>query len=64
MPKHYIYSKDKVYVCFQKEMYVYNNYKMRIKAYNSDMVITKPVILGEGNNIAFLVSNKLIIYTI
>ncbi len=64
MPKHYIYLKDKVYVCFQKEMYVYNNYRMRIKEYNSDMVITKPVILGEGNNIAFLVSNKLIIYTI
>ncbi len=64
MPKHYIYLKDKVYVCFQKEMYVYNNYKMKIKEYNSDMVITKPVILGEGNNIAFLVSNKLIIYTI
>lgn len=64
MPKHYIYSKNKVYVCFQKEMYVYNDYKMMIKEYNSDMVITKPVILGEGNNIAFLVSNKLIIYTI
>ncbi len=64
MPKHYIYLKDKVYVCFQKDMYVYNNYKMKIKEYNSDMVITKPVILGEGNNIAFLVSNKLIIYTI
>ncbi len=64
LPKHFIYLKDKVYVCFQKEMHIYNNFKMQIKEYKSDMVITKPVILGEGNNIAFLVSNKLIIYTI
>ncbi len=64
LPKHFIYIEDKVYVCFQKEMYIYNNFKRQIKKYESDMVITKPVILGEGNNIAFLVSNKLIIYTI
>lgn len=64
LPKHFIYIKDKVYVCFQKEMYIYNNSKQQIKKYKSDMVITKPVILGKGNNVAFLVSNKLIIYTI
>ena len=64
LPKHFVYIKDKVYVCFQKEMHIYNNSRKEIKEYKSDMVITKPVILGEGNNIAFLVSNKLIIYTI
>ena len=64
LPKHFVYVKDKVYISFQKEMYIYNNSKQQIKKYKSDMVITKPVILGEGNNIAFLVSNKLIIYTI
>lgn len=64
LPKHFIYLNDKVYVCFQKDMYIYNNNKMQIKEYKSDMVITKPVVLGKGNNIAFLVSNKLIIYTI
>lgn len=63
-PRHFIYMKDKTYICYQKEMHIYNNFKMKIKEYKSDMVITKPVILGEGNNIAFLVSNKLIIYTI
>ncbi|MBR6689164.1 MAG: hypothetical protein IKL68_04030 [Clostridia bacterium] len=63
-PKYYIYTKDKAYVCFQKEMQIYNNFKMKIKEYKSEMVITKPIVFGEGNGVAFLVSNKLIIYTI
>ena len=64
IPKNYVYSNGKIYVSYQKEMAIYNDLKMKIKEYKSDMVITKPVIIGNGNDVAFLVSNKLIIFTI
>lgn len=64
MPKHFIYDNGNIFVCYQKSIEVYNNFKMKIKEYDSSMVITEPVIFGEGRNVAFLVSNKLIIFSI
>ena len=63
-PRYYIYDNGKIYVCYQKKMCIYNNAKIKIKEYQSNTVITKPVTMNSGHDIAFLVSNKLIIYTI
>jgi len=64
MPKQFIYDDGNIFVSYQKGMAVYNGFKMKIKEYNSDMVITQPIIYGNGRNVAFLVSNKLIMFSI
>lgn len=64
MPKHFIYDNGNIFVCYQKSITVYNSFKMLLKEYDSSMVITKPIIFGNGRNVAFLVSNKLIMFGI
>lgn len=64
MPKYFIYDNGNVFMCYQRDMTIYNSFKMKIKEYNSNMVITEPVIFGAGRNVAFIVSNKLIMFSI
>jgi len=64
MPKHFIYENGNIFICYQKGIVIYNGLKMLLKEYDSSMIITKPIVFGNGRNIAFLVSNKLVIFGI
>lgn len=64
MPKYFIYDNGNIFICYQKGITVYNSFKMMLKEYNSSMVITEPIVFGNGRNVAFLVSNKLIMFSI
>lgn len=63
-PKYFKYENGLIYVCYSKNIEVYNNLGMRIKSYASDMVVTEPVIFNNGRSLAMAVANKLIMFTI
>ena len=63
-PKYFSYEEGIAYVCFGKKIEAYNNLGMKIKTYNSDMVITHPVIFNSGTSVVMAISNKLIMFTI
>lgn len=63
-PKYITYDNGIIYVGNQKSIEAYNNLGMKIKKYNSDIVITEPVIFNNGRSAALVVSNKLIMFTI
>lgn len=63
-PKYYIYSNDLIYVCYQKQMDIYNKYGTKVKSYVSDTVITRPVIYNDGKCIAMYISNKIVTFKI
>jgi len=64
VPKYYIYEKGVSYVCYHKKIAMYNNWGIKIKEYNSDMVVTRPIVFNEGTSAAMIVSNKLIMFNI
>lgn len=64
VPKYFVYEDGLAYVCYGKNIEVYNNLGMKIKNYNSDMVITEPVIFNNGRSAVMSISNKLIMFTI
>lgn len=64
IPKYFEYIDGITYISYQKKIDIYNGFKNKIKEYNSDMVITKPIIFNNGNSIAILLSNKLVMFTI
>lgn len=64
MPKHFIYENGNIFVCYQKNVEVYNSLKMKIKEYDSSMAITEPIVFDNGRSLAFLISNKLIMFSI
>jgi len=59
--KEYIYYNSLAYVLHNKEIDIYNRWGMHIKKYQSDTVITKPIIFNGGRNIALVYSNKIVI---
>lgn len=63
-PKYYIYSDGLIFVCYQKQMDIYNKYGTKLKSYISDTVITKPVIYNDGKCVAMYISNKIITFKI
>lgn len=63
-PKHFIYEYGMIYVVYQKEMKIYNEWGKTVKQYESDIVISKPVVFNEGKSIAIPISNKIILFTI
>lgn len=63
-PKYFAYENGIAYVCYGKKIEAYNNFGMKIKTYNSDMVITEPVTFNNGRSIVMAISNKLIMFTI
>lgn len=64
MPKYFIYNNGNVFVCYQKNIEVYNSFKKKIKEYESVMIITEPIVFENGHSTAFLVSNKLVMFSI
>lgn len=64
IPKYFKYQNGVAYVCFGKKIEAYNNLGMKIKKYDSDIVITEPIVFNNGRSIAMAISNKLIIFTI
>lgn len=64
VPKYFEYENGIAYVCYSKKIEAYNNSGANIKNYNSDMVITKPIVFNNGRSIAMAISNKLIMFTI
>lgn len=64
MPKYFVYNNGNIFVCYQKGVEIYNTLKMKIKRYDSDMVITSPTVFDNGRSLAFLISNKLIMFSI
>lgn len=63
-PKYFAYEKGIAYVCYGKKIEAYNNWGMKIKTYNSDIVITQPIIFNGGTSLVMAISNKLIMFTI
>lgn len=63
-PKYYIYSDGLIYVCYQKQMDIYNKFGVKIKSYESDTVITRPVIYNDGKCIAMYISNKIVTFKV
>ena len=63
-PKYFDYENGIAYVCYSKNIEAYNNWGMKIKDYNSNMVITEPVIFNSGRSLAMAISNKLVMFTI
>ena len=61
-PKYYIYSNGLIYVCYQKQMEIYNKSGIKVKSYTSDTVITKPIIYNDGKCVAMYISNKIIMF--
>ena len=63
-PKYFEYENGIAYVCYSKKVEAYNNSGVKIKTFDSDMVITEPIIFNEGRSFAMTISNKLILFTI
>lgn len=63
-PKYFDYENGIAYVCYSKKVEAYNNSGIKIKTFDSDMVITEPVIFNQGRSFAMTISNKLILFTI
>lgn len=63
-PKYFMYENGIAYVCYGKKIEAYNNLGMKIKTYDSDMVVTQPAVFNNGRSIAMTISNKLIMFTI
>lgn len=63
-PKYFKYKNGIAYVCYGKKIEAYNNFGMKIKNYDSEMVITEPVVFNNGRSIVMAISNKLIMFTI
>lgn len=63
-PKYFKYENGIIYVCYANKIEAYNNFGMKIKNYDSSMVITEPIVFNDGKSIAMSVSNKLIMFTI
>ena len=64
VPKYFERVNNITYIGYQKKIEIYNDFKVKIKEYDSDMVITKPVVFNNGTSVAMLLSNKLLIFTI
>ena len=64
VPKYFLYEDGVIYVCYQKSIEAYNRFGVKVKSYNSDIIITKPVIFNSGRSVAMTISNKLIMFTI
>lgn len=64
VPKYFERVNNITYIAYQKKIEIYNDFKVKIKEYDSDMVITKPVVFNNGSSVAMLLSNKLLIFTI
>lgn len=64
VPKYFQYENGIIYVCYQKKIEAYNNFGMKIKNYDSNMVITEPIVFNNGRSMAMAISNKLIMFTI
>ena len=62
--KYLIHENSISFVCYNKKIEVYNNFGMKIKEYDSDTVITKPIVFNHGKSIAMTISNKLIMFTL
>jgi len=52
------------YITYLKKISIYNEYGLNIKNYNSDSILTKPVIFNNGKSVAITISNKIIVFTI
>lgn len=63
-PKYFKYENGIAYVCYTKKIEAYNNLGMKLKKYESDMVITEPIIFNNGRSVVVAISNKLIMFTI
>ncbi len=63
-PKYFIYTNGLIYVCYQKQMDIYNSSGTMIKSYTSNTVITKPIIYNDGKCVAMYISNKIITFKI
>lgn len=63
-PKYFKYENGIAYVCYSNEIEAYNNLGVKIKNYNSDIVVTEPTIFNNGRSLVMAVSNKLIMFTI
>lgn len=63
-PKYFAYENGIAYVCYSKKIEAYNNFGMKIKTYDSDIVITEPIVFNNGRSLAMTISNKLIMFTI
>ena len=64
LPKYLKYENGIIYVCYPKRIEVYNNFGANIKNYDSNMVITEPIVFNSGRSVVMAVSNKLIMFTI
>lgn len=64
IPKYFMYDNGVAYICYSKKIEAYNNFGMKIKTYDSDMVITEPIVFCNGRSVAMTISNKLIMFTI
>ena len=63
-PKYFNYENGIAYVCYAKKIEAYNNYGMKIKNYDSDMIVTEPIVFNNGRSVVMAISNKLIMFTI
>ena len=63
-PKYFKYENGIAYACYGKKIEAYNNFGMKIKNYDSDMVITEPVVFNNGRSVVMAISNKLIIFNV
>lgn len=64
VPKYFKYENGIAYVCYFNKIEAYNNFGMKIKNYDSKIVITEPVVFNDGKSVVMSVSNKLIFFTI
>ena len=63
-PKYFLYEHGLAYVCYLKKIHIYNGFGTRIKEFESNSIITKPIIFNNGKSVAILISNKIEIFTI
>lgn len=61
-PKYYMYSDGLIYVCYQKQMDIYNKFGVKVKSYEADTVITRPIIYNDGKCVAMYISNKIVTF--
>lgn len=60
-PKYFKYENNLAYVTYGKKMYIYNRWGLLVKRYDSETIITEPIIFNSGKNIAIKYSNKIVI---
>ena len=64
LPINIKYQDNLLYIGGKKTVKIYNEFGVNVKNYNSETILSEPIIFNSGKSVAVPTSNKIIIFTI